>query len=269
MLNAASRRGGPFGWVGMESHDGQQPWRLQALIERSVTSIADIPCDTRVGLACPATEIPARQGARGRFPQRERVKAGEAAPIEVRQVAARLPETAWQRLFLRDTERKELWCRVAVLWVFPVWDELPGPEQWVVIRQNEGETELKSQLSNAPVSTPLARLGQMSASRYWIERALEDGKSDAGLADSEVRGWQGWHHHRTMTLLAMLFLLRLTLKWQDNAPRLTGPDVREIFEVIFPKRHITPQEILDLLERKHRARDSAKRSHHRKYHLRM
>ncbi len=52
------------------------------------------------------------------------------------------------------------------------------------------------------------------------------------MADYEVRGWLGWHHHMTMVLLAMLFLLILQLKWKDKAPMLTIQDVREILEVI-------------------------------------
>jgi SRSO17 transposase len=35
-----------------------------------------------------------------------------------------------------------------------------------------------------------------------VERALEDGRGEAGLADYQVRGWTGWHHHMAMTLLA-------------------------------------------------------------------
>ena len=38
------------------------------------------------------------------------------------------------------------------------------------------------------------------------------------MADYEVRGWLGWHHHMTMVMLAMLFLLTLQLKWKDKAP---------------------------------------------------
>jgi len=128
---------------------------------------------------------------------------------------------------------------------------------------------VKYQLCSAPADTSMLRLGQMSASRYWMERAIEDAKGEAGIADYEVRGWRGWHHHMTMTLLAMLFLLELSLYWQEKAPLLTVQDVREILEVILPKREITPQEILQLIEQKHRARDSAKRSHHRKYNLQI
>jgi hypothetical protein len=68
-----------------------------------------------------------------------------------------------------------------------------------------------------------------------------------------------------MTILAMLFLLELQLDWQPKAPNLTIQDVREILDVILPKREITPDEILKLIEQKHKARLSARRSKHRKY----
>lgn len=98
-------------------------------------------------LTCPVTEIPARKGSCGRLPHRQRVKDGEPDPVEVQKLAEQLPPEAWQRLPLRDTERKELWCRIAVLRVFPVWDELPGPPHWLLIRQNEGSLVVQAQRS--------------------------------------------------------------------------------------------------------------------------
>jgi hypothetical protein len=88
-------------------------------------------------------------------------------------------------------------------------------------------------------------------------RAFEDAKG-------AVRGWTGWHHHMTMVLLAMLFLLILQLKWKDKAPMLTIQDVRAILDVILPKRIITDQGIRDIIDEKHKARESARRSHHKK-----
>ena len=93
---------------------------------------------------------------------------------------------------------------------------------------------------------------------------LEDGKGEVGMADYEVRGWRGWHHHMTMTLLAMLFLLGLQLEWQSAAPLLTVQDIREILEEMLPKREITPQGILELLERKYQFRERVRGSHHRR-----
>ena len=104
----------------------------------------------------------------------------------------------------------------------------------------------------------------MSCSLYWMERALEDAKGEVGMGDYEVRGWLGWHHHITMVLLAMLFLLRLQLKWKNKAPMLTIQDVREILEVILPRRRVTKEQIMEIIRSKHRARESARRSHHKR-----
>jgi len=148
--------------------------------------------------------------------------------------------------------------------VYPVKDELPCKETWLIIRRNDGEDEMKYQLSNAPPGTSVERLGKMSASRYWIERAIQDAKGEVGMADYQVRGWLAWHHHMTMTLLAMLFLLDLLVVLKEKAPALTIQDVREILEVILPRKEVTHDELLKLLEQKVIARESARRSHHKR-----
>ena len=181
----------------------------------------------------------------------------------MRKIAEELLDGTWDHIFLRDTERKELWCDMACLRVHQVRDRLPGPESWLIIRKDDNG-EMKYQLSNASPNATKNRLAEMSCSRYWIERAFEDGKGEVGMADYEVRGWTGWHHHMTMVLLAMLFLLILQLKWKDKAPMLTIQDVREILEVILPKRSIIKRDILDIIKEKHKTRESARRSHHKK-----
>src|SRR5438132_14062640 len=45
---------------------------------------------------------------------------------------------------------------------------------------------------------------------HRIEECLQRSKSEAGLADYEVRHWTGWQHHQTLSLLATWFLVRET-----------------------------------------------------------
>ena len=42
------------------------------------------------------------------------------------------------------------------------------------------------------------------------KNVLQWSKSEAGLADYEVRNWTGWQHHQTLSLLATWFLVRET-----------------------------------------------------------
>ena len=264
MVLNAKWRGVSFGWVGMDCHYGEQPWLLDELDDEGVIYIADVPCNTRMWLEKPKTEIPQRKGDRGRHPVKERIVESEPQPDEVRRISEQLHSSQWNRIFLRDTERKELWSQMAFLRVYPVRNGLPGKETWLIIRRNEDESRIKYQLSNASANTPIEKLGKMSCSRYWIERALEDAKGEVGMGDYEVRGWLGWHHHMTMTLLAMLFLLTLAIELGEKASLLTVQDVREILEVILPKREFSEKDVIEWIERKHKARYSAKRSHHRR-----
>ncbi len=211
----------------------------------------------------PDVGIPQKNGVRGRNPTIKKV-IGMNTLLRVDKLANDLDSSHWQRVFLRDSERKEMWCKLACIRVYPVNDSIPGNACWLVIRRNEGENDTKYQFSNAPVDTSIEKLGKMSCSRYWIERALEDAKGDVGLADYEVRGYIGWNHHMAMVFMAMLFLLEMQDEWKLKAPLLTLTDVREILEVVMPKRKVSDGEILKLIEKKHKARYSAKLSHHKR-----
>lgn len=63
-------------------------------------------------------------------------------------------------------------------------------------------------------------------------------KGIAGLADYQVRGWTGWHHHMALSLLVMLVLLMLVMDLGKKAELLTFQDLKEILEVMLPKKEI-------------------------------
>ena len=50
----------------------------------------------------------------------------------------------------------------------------------------------------------LARAGH---NRWPVEDCFLRGKQELGLDDYEVRGWRGFHHHMTLVMLAMWFLV--------------------------------------------------------------
>lgn len=56
-----------------------------------------------------------------------------------------------------------------------------------------------------------------------------------------------------MVFMAILFLLYMQDNWKSKAPLLTLTDVREIFEVIMPKRRVNDKEISKLIEQEHKA----------------
>lgn len=84
-------------------------------------------------------------------------------------------------------------------------------EVLVVIRSRDRENDRVLQtdyyLSNAPPETELGEFARVAKAEHRIEECLQRAKSEAGLADYEVRNWKGWHHHQTLSLIATWFLV--------------------------------------------------------------
>lgn len=55
--------------------------------------------------------------------------------------------------------------------------------------------------------------------RHQIEQLFEDAKGRAGLDQYEVRSYVGWHHHTTLSLLALWFLCLERLEQGKQLPR--------------------------------------------------
>lgn len=53
----------------------------------------------------------------------------------------------------------------------------------------------------------LPEMVKAAHTRWPIEDCFLRGKAEAGLGDYEVQGWRGWHHHQTLVMLALWFLL--------------------------------------------------------------
>jgi SRSO17 transposase len=119
------------------------------------------------------------------------------------------PPSRWRRLVLGDGARGPKVVRALEAWV-QTRDEdgCAGPrERLVVIRSVATEPRVWYTLSNARAEVPLARVAEAHGRRHGGEEVLQAGKGEVGLAHYEVRSWVGWHHHMTLSLLALWFVI--------------------------------------------------------------
>lgn len=75
----------------------------------------------------------------------------------------------------------------------------------------------QEKLTGGKPETPLWKLARVAKAEHRMEACLQRGKSEAGLADYEVRNWAGWQLHHTLSLLATWFLVRETER-EKNGP---------------------------------------------------
>ena len=263
MILHARDNGVLFGWVGMDSFYGDQPWLRNELDAEGIIYIADIHRDTWVWLNPPKIGIPERKSHQGRCPTRTMVLDGEPSAILVEDIAKQIPSSQWIQVFVRDTERGALWTKIATFPVYPREDNLPGRRQLLILRRDEDTNSIKYQLTNAPLDSNLNSIAKMSHSRYWIERSFEDGKGIAGLADYQMVSWMGWHHHVTLSLLAMLVLLSISIEAGEETDILTVQDAKILLEMMLSRKHYRDKDVIKFMRDRYKARHSAKMSHYK------
>jgi SRSO17 transposase len=83
-----------------------------------------------------------------------------------------------------------------------------GPrERLVVIRSVAAAPRVWYTLSQARAAVGLAGVVAAHGRRPGVEEVFQAGKGEGGLAPYAVRSWVGWHHHMTLSLLALWFLI--------------------------------------------------------------
>ena len=139
-----------------------------------------------------------------------------------------LPQEAWTTIDVRDGARGPLVVQAVKTRVQAKTDRRRnGPEEiLVVLREEQSDGTLKHDyyLSNALPETALAEFARVAKAEHRIEECLQRAKSDAGLAQYQVRNWIGWHHHQTLSLLAVWFLTQEDRRGKKVHPGFDGAD---------------------------------------------
>jgi SRSO17 transposase len=182
MLERAVEAGVPAGWVTADEVYGGDA-RLRAFLEDR---------DLAYVLAIKATQ--------------PLWVAGEQGPAEVaaRELVARLPARAWRGLSAGDGAKGPRvydWARVAL--TRPGW---PGRGFWLLARRRLSDGELAFYACFGPARTSLAELVRVAGSRWAVEECFQAAKDQVGLDHYQVRRYDAWYRHVTLTMIALAFL---------------------------------------------------------------
>lgn len=190
----------PHSWVLGDDEYGRVVRFRDRLDEMGERYLLEVPCDTVVGVGRdegkPMRVDRIADGIAKRNRQRIRIRDGEKGPIEVQAVKMRVSTSRGRQYYVRET--------LLIIW------------------RSDGERRYL--LSNA-CGLSVKKLTKAYGCRHYVEEALRTAKGDTGLAEYEVRSWVGWHHHMTLSLLAIYFLVREKNRSKKNSctDRPTGP----------------------------------------------
>src|SRR5271165_4700772 len=132
-------------------------------------------------------------------------------------IARSLPERAWRRLSAGSGSKGERLYD----WALMRFSEQDGWARALLVRRSiEEQPEYAYCLSYAPAGKDtLETLVRVAGQRWLIEQSFQTAKSECGLDHYEVRHWQGWYRHITLSMLAHAVLAVLRARGEKNSRR--------------------------------------------------
>jgi SRSO17 transposase len=120
-------------------------------------------------------------------------------------LAARIPAGAWRHYSAgagAKGERVYAWARVAIR---PLRE--PGRGHWLLVRRSLADRgELAYYVCFGPAQASLAELVRVAGIRWTVECGFQQGKGETGLDHYQVRRYDAWYRHVTLSMLAQAFL---------------------------------------------------------------
>jgi SRSO17 transposase len=246
-LEMLAERGGslPHAWIAGDDEMGRPAWFREKLKEIGERYLLAVPSNTSIRDLEEVVPPQTRTGT-GRGQQQGPRK----APFrQMHEWCAALPEGSWTRVVVRDADRGPIEVEAIARRVESKIDRrVVGFEEMMFVLRQRGEGgawKYDYHLSNAAPATPLAEFARVANAEHRIEHCLQRCKSEAGMADYQTRSWLGWHHHQTLALIAVWFLVQETWRGKKNdagidrasGPRSPGVDPSSSLPLRQPRTH--------------------------------
>ena len=265
MVEHARSLGLEFGFVGCDSLYGSNALFTNALEDMGEFFMGDVNKARQVWLSEPMIEPPgAGKGRRGRPRKRARLHPGNRAQgATVERLVNELYEKDFEVTGFRQGEKGAVCGR---FWMREVWHwekgETAAGRRRLLVRK-DADGSLKYSLTNLPGGKPLAHYARIQGQRYFIEHAFHEAKSQLGMAQYQVRVWEGWHHHMSLVSMALLFATRYRAEVEEETPLLSVRDITELLAYYLPRRDKDEAEVQARIRIRHRKRqqDRDRRKH--------
>jgi len=121
-------------------------------------------------------------------------------PWRADELAASAPKKGWQRLSCGEGSKGQR------LYDWLLID--PGADQHLLLvrRSISKPTELAYYICRSSTPVPLAELVRVAGSRWAVEETFQFAKNETGLDHYQVRRYDAWYRHITLSMLAAAFL---------------------------------------------------------------
>jgi SRSO17 transposase len=194
MIGRAVAAGVPFGWLTGDEAYGQDTKLRMWLELNDIAHVLAVPCNTMV--------VSQRL-------LKERVD----------RLVAETDPADWLRLSCGQGAHGPRVYDWVVVPIRPL--QRPGWGHWLLARRSLSDpSKLAYYVCFGPADTTLDELVRVAGSRWAIEECFQTAKNETGLDHYQVRGYEPWYRHITLSMLAAAFLVITRDAVKKGDPRL-------------------------------------------------
>jgi len=203
----------PHRWVVADDELGRVEAFREGLRQRGESYVVDVPLRTTIRDLSVQGSLPTGI-ATNRMPN---------AFCQVHQWAEAQPRRAWRQIDVKDGQKGPIQVRAILAKVQTRLKSRTGPQEWLVVIRSPGvggnDEDISYHLAWSAGPVTLEECVRTRARRHQIEELFGHGKGEAGLDHYEVRSYVGWHHHMTLSLVALWFLCLQRLHLEKKRPQ--------------------------------------------------
>ncbi len=212
-----------FDYVGFDALYGSSFALLAALDGEDISFVGDIKENIQVSLQPVSFSLPVKlPGSKGRKFKNRRA---EQSLISVKDYCRKLTKHDFKLLHFRDGTKQKIkaYFHQKEIWL-PTEDEKVLKLQLIIRKDMDGS--LKYSVSNMQQES-LLTIAKRQGQRVFVEKIFEEGKTQIGMGDYQVRSWHGFHKHMTLCFLAFYYITYKKLEHGQNLI-LTAPIIRKL-----------------------------------------
>lgn len=243
-----------YDWVGGDSIYGNSKELRRGLDQKGITYLMDISANLNVYLSDPCPYIPEIPLLKGR---RHTNYISDLQSVNIKELIKEIRDDDWKEVQVRKGTKGFISRKVFTKQVY-IWPSKRAKNSYrekvkLVISTHLDGSELKVSLTN-DLDADHTVLIYRQVQRYWVERAFQDAKDAIGMTQYQVRGWRAWHHHITLTIMALHYILIQKVQHQKDLPLLSCHDIKFYMALNLPNKTEDKNSVWDIIERRHQQR---------------
>lgn len=248
-----------YDWIGGDCAYGNSKELRLGITNLQRLYVMDVAETLAVYLEDPKPYLPKSKKGKGR---NRSCYVTDCKPLKNKELFKSITDSQWKEYRVRQGTKGALKRKVVVLEVY-VWKNKNTDKKTeklrLIISCNLDNTEVKYSLTNDICLSKQDRISDWGLlyrqmQRYWVERGIQDCKDSLGMTDYQVRGWLAWHHHITLTIMALHYMLEQKVLHEETIPLLSCPDIKFFMAMNLPQKAKSEQEVWNLIRKRHQQR---------------